>query len=84
MIKRKVGNQIENLITDNKSLQSKGQMIYDIEHAIHYWKDFFEGYKILSLHALKRLDLRNIWVKTHYKGGQKCCHIVLFYNGVHV
>jgi hypothetical protein len=55
-----------------------------LRRAIHHWKEFFEGYKILPLHDIKRLDLKKILVKTHYRGAQKCCHIVLFYNGVHV
>jgi hypothetical protein len=32
-----------------------------LRHAIHHWKDPFEGYKILHLYSKKILDLKKIW-----------------------
>jgi len=32
-----------------------------LEHVIHYWKDIFEGYKILLLHVPNMFDLKKIW-----------------------
>jgi hypothetical protein len=60
MIQRKGGRQIGNLIPDHKSLKSRGSNEVQLKRAIHYWKDIFKGYKILSFHFQNKLDLRNI------------------------
>jgi hypothetical protein len=60
MIKSKGESQIENLTFDHKSLQSRGQMMFHWGHALHCWKDRFEGYKIESSHFQKKIDLRKL------------------------
>jgi hypothetical protein len=53
-----------------------------IGHAMHLWKNLFEGYKILHLHVPKLFDLRKIWVfkvlgqqKSQFWASQKKCHL---------
>jgi hypothetical protein len=47
-------DQIEILILDHKSPWIKGSNDLQLGHEIHCWKDFFEGYKILSSHIKKK------------------------------
>jgi len=62
MIKRKGKSKTFNLTPKHKSFESKSQMRFDWGggHVINCWKDFFEGYKILPLYYIKKLDLKKI------------------------
>jgi len=41
-------------------LLEQGSNDFQLGRVMHRWKDFFEDYKLLPLHAPKKLDLRKI------------------------
>ncbi len=46
-------------------------------------QDFLVCY-LCSCCEIQIVLTNKLWVKSHYGGGPKCCHIVLFSRGVHV